>query len=401
METQAKLVAEMRAAGVSWSRIAAAVGMSRGATQSRFSRIIAGGSAKRRSRQPVLDAERTFTAIPADSLHPTILRGDSLAILREIEDNTFDAIVTDPPYELGFTRISGRKWDATGIAFNTELWSEALRVLKPGGNLLAFGAARTYHRLAVAVEDSGFELRDSILAWVKASGFAKTQHIGKLLEKRGESTLAATWGGTGTGLKPAHEPIIVARKPPEGSIVDNVIAHGVGGLNIDACRVPTTDDRSRTPGAAHVGDILNLQRGSAKSESHPGGRWPTNMLVVHRPDCVAEGPCAPDCAAAELNTQSAGSARFFPSFHYQGRAAASERPIVDGVEHLSVKPLALVEWLVKLATLPGQLILDPFAGSGATLEAAMRVGVRSVGIDDQAEHVRQIEQRIGHSAQRR
>ena len=392
---QIELVRELREAGTgSWAEIARATGMTRGAAQSRFSRLIDESPLPKRPGPHPAPA-RAGIPLPTESADPTIVRGDSLRILREIEDDTFDAIVTDPPYELGFTRISGRKWDATGIAFSTELWTEALRVLKPGGNLLAFGAARTYHRLAVAIEDSGFELRDSILAWVKSSGFAKSQHVDRLLDKRGESALSATWEGVGTGLKPAHEPIIVAREPPEGSIVDNVIAHHIGGLNIDAARIPTTDNRARTPGTSHVGDILNLQRGGAeKSESHPGGRWPTDMLLIHRPGCVPNGPCAPDCAAAELESQSAGSSRFFPAFHYQGRAAASERPKVDGVEHLSVKPLALMEWLVGLATLPGQLILDPFAGSGATIEAAMRCGVRAVGIDHSAEHIRQVEQRI-------
>lgn len=374
--------------------------MTRGAAQSKFSRLLAADRLPRPSKpqSPPRVLEYAGVQIPTSPERPTILKGDSVKVLRSIDDNTFDAIVTDPPFELGFTRISGRKWDATGIAFSTQLWGEALRVLKPGGNLLAFGSPRTYHRLVVAVEDSGFEVRDTILAWVKSTGFAKSLDISRLLESREESALAVAWAGTGTGLKPAHEPIVVARKRPDGSIVDNIIRHGVGGLNIDAARVLTEDDRSRTPGQSRVGDVINFQRGgTAKSRSHPGGRWPANVVVVHRPDCTLEGECAPDCAAAELDAQSAGAARFFPAFRYQGRASASERPRVDGVAHLTVKPIGLMEWLVGLAALPGQLILDPFAGSGATTEAAMHLGVRSIGIDNQTDHVRQIQQRIGRA----
>ena len=333
--------------------------------------------------------------IPTDHTAPLIINRKSEDAIKKFPDNTFDAIVCDPPYELNLGRISGRNWDATGIAFDKAFWKDVNRVLKPGGNLIAFGAPRTYHRLVVALEDANFEIRDGLLAWVKSSGFAKSQKVPHLLAKRGETALAAEWAGVGTGLKPAHEPIVVARKTPEGSIIDNIIAHRVGGLHIDAARVPTDDDRSRTPGVSAPGDIMNLQRGgTAKSESHAGGRWPANVVIVHQQGCVEGGLCTADCAATELNFQSPGAARFFPSFHYQGRAAASERPEVNGVKHLSVKPLALMEWLVGLAALPGQLILDPFAGSGATIEAAMHLGVRAVGMEMTNDYIPLIEHRV-------
>ncbi len=322
---------------------------------------------------------------------PLVLHGRSENIFEGTPSNTFDAIVTDPPYEIN---IGGKRWDDTGIAFDAAFWSEMLRVLKPGGNLVAFGAPRTYHRLTVAIEDGGFEVRDSILAWVKSGGFAKSQKLSRLLGERGETQLAAAWEGMGTGLKPAHEPIVVARKPLDGCIVDNIATHRVGGINIDAARVPTTDDRSRTPGESHK-EVFNLQRsGMEKNESHPGGRWPTNMVVVHTPICVEGVSCALDCPALGLERQSKGSSRFFPAFHYQGRAAASERPKVNGVEHVSVKPLALMQWLVGMAALPGQLILDPFAGSGSTVEAAMRLGVRCVAVEGDSDYLPLIEERV-------
>ncbi len=192
-----------------------------------------------------------------------ILFGDCKEKLKELDDDSIDAAVTDPPYELGFM---GKKWDASGIAYNVELWKECLRVLKPGGHLLSFGGTRTYHRMAVAIEDAGFEIRD-MLEWIYASGFPKSQNVGKAFDKKmgnerdkvgednnfgvskaeqGKNAFGdyegkwhitkgnSQWEGFGTALKPAHEPIVLARKPlSEKTIVENCIKHGAGALDID------------------------------------------------------------------------------------------------------------------------------------------------------------------------
>ena len=206
--------------------------------------------------------------------------GNCIDLMSELPDCSIDAIVTDPPYELGFM---GKSWDASGIAYNVEVWRQCLRVLKPGGHMLAFGGSRTYHRLACAVEDAGFEIRDQIM-WVYGSGFPKSLNISKAIDKAagakreiiGESkysqpaksghhggllgdhinftnerytpliTASATaeakeWEGWGTALKPAHEPIVMARKPLDGTVANNVLTHGTGGINIDGCRVEAFD----------------------------------------------------------------------------------------------------------------------------------------------------------------
>jgi site-specific DNA-methyltransferase (adenine-specific) len=208
-----------------------------------------------------------------------IHHGSNLDILPTLPDNSVDSIVTDPPYELGFM---GKSWDSTGIAYNVQMWKECLRVLKPGGHLLAFSGSRTYHRMAVAIEDAGFQIRDQMM-WVYGSGFPKSHNIGKAVDKlqgnkrevlgerkahdiRGGALMEASipefkkdvstyqikitkgnsdWEGWGTALKPAHEPIVLARKPIDGTIADNVLKWGVGGLNIDGCRVDFVSEEDR------------------------------------------------------------------------------------------------------------------------------------------------------------
>jgi SAM-dependent methyltransferase len=203
----------------------------------------------------------------------TVLHGDCREVMRTMPDNSVDAIVTDPPYELGFM---GKSWDSTGVAYDIKVWQECLRVLKPGGHLLAFGGSRTYHRLACAIEDAGFQIRDQIM-WVYGSGFPKSLNISKAIDKAvgaerevigtrrgvvkgtggrynwhtdsedtGQTIISDTipttaeakeWEGWGTALKPAHEPIVMARKPLDGTVANNVLTHGVGGINIDGSRV--------------------------------------------------------------------------------------------------------------------------------------------------------------------
>lgn len=166
-----------------------------------------------------------------------LLEGDCREVLKSLPDNSVDAVVTDPPYELGFM---GKSWDASGIAYDKTMWAEVFRVLKPGGHVLSFGGSRTYHRMACAIEDAGFEVRDQIM-WVYGSGFPKSHNISKALDKNGIE--AKQWEGWGTALKPAHEPIVLARKPFDGTVAENVLKWGPGGLNIDGCRVANNGEQ--------------------------------------------------------------------------------------------------------------------------------------------------------------
>jgi SAM-dependent methyltransferase len=247
-----------------------------------------------------------------------VRHGDCRDILRTLPDASIDAIVTDPPYELGFM---GKGWDAAGIAYDVAMWAECLRVLKPGGHLLAFGGSRTWHRLVVAIEDAGFEVRDSI-TWLYASGFPKSLDVSKAIDKAagaarevvgkrwevnrkpgvkaagilgeygpddGLLTAPATpaaqqWQGWGTALKPAHEPICVARKPLAGTVAATVLAHGTGALNIDATRVPSESGRplhvsNRTAGNQVYGE--GLQGPLAVAGGTDLGRWPSNVVLTH------------------------------------------------------------------------------------------------------------------------
>ena len=240
--------------------------------------------------------------------------------MKQIPDKSIDACVTDPPYELGFM---GKSWDNTGIAYKVELWREVLRVLKPGGHLLSFGGSRTYHRMACAIEDAGFEIRDQIM-WVYGSGFPKSLNIGKAVDKiqgnerevvgiddgrskydgaerkqrtednrlisTGQDRVMVTtgtsaWEGYGTALKPAHEPICVARKPIEGTVAENCLKWGVGGLNIDGCRVGSNPrpniapDRGRITGNSWNGGIDGSLCGSKSIGKTTQGRFPANLIL--------------------------------------------------------------------------------------------------------------------------
>ena len=401
-----------------------------------------------------------------------LYHGDCMDVLREIPDSSVDSVVTDPPYDLtagkkggtgaasvnlnspaGRSRIGtggfmGKDWDATGIAFDPATWAECLRVLKPGGYLLAFGGSRTWHRLAAAVEDSGFEIRDSI-AWLYGSGFPKSLDVSKAIDKaagaeRDVITAPTTegakqWQGWGTALKPAFEPIVVGRKPLAGTVAANVFEHGTGALNIDACRTATTDSLGggQTSGAVkfthegwnrpwmddpeHVARVAEAAK-SAVAKAETLGRWPTNVLLDSTQageldqqtgvlksganptrrgsdkfrnaygDFAGQSECTPARGADE-----GGASRFFPTFHYQAKAPKRERPNIDGVQHPTVKPLDLLRWLVRLVTPPGGLVLDPFAGSGTTAEACVYEHMRCITIEREAEYLPLIVARLNRS----
>lgn len=483
-----------------------------------------------------------------------LFHGSNKDILPTFAADSFDSIVTDPPYELtngkkggtgeaslnlnspaGRSRIStggfmGKSWDATGISFDVDMWREAYRVLKPGGYLLAFGGTRTWHRIATAIEDAGFEIRDSI-AWMYGSGFPKSMDVAKAIDKaggaspevqartlrnareragmtreqvaqlvgcsaasvanwedgrarakgmhaefitpgpeyrdalaellgysaderaivgaaddrRGDGTVmslghsgkqyggastdaAKTWEGWGTALKPAFEPIIVARKPLAGTVAANVLAYGTGAINIDACRVgdevryasftslaPASGNRLGAAGTQEA------RRGTQGEPKRYEGRFPSNVLLDESQAAVldrqapdtggsgkASGPSLrePTDAGVAFGARRGlvgepafygdrgGASRFFPTFRYEAKAPTSERPSVDGVAHATVKPLDLMRWLVRLVTRRGGHVLDLFAGSGTTGEAALLEGMHCTLIELEADHLPLILQRV-------
>lgn len=376
--------------------------------------------------------------------------GDCRTVMATFYPASIDAIVTDPPYDLtagkkggtgeasvnestpaGRARIStgfmGKAWDGTGVAFEAATWAEALRILKPGGHLVAFGAPRTYHRLACAIEDAGFEIRDCV-QWLFGSGFPKSLN------------LHDEWEGWGTALKPAYEPIVVARKPLSGTVADNVGSWGTGALNIDGCRIDAGTRPRRD--AAHTVDYQGWggMGGSKAAGEYSLGRWPANVcldqeaaatLDSHTGATGASGPIkgteptADGFSGPVYGTQkgrqaapfygdTGGASRFF----YTAKTSTSEREFgledldlnrrSDGREkdienprlrtnerrndHPTVKPVDLMAWLCRLVTPPGGLVLDPFLGSGSTGMAALDEGFLFVGIDME-EHYLEIARR--------
>jgi len=366
-----------------------------------------------------------------------IIHGNSLNELPYLEDCSVDAIVTDPPYELGFM---GKKWDASGIAYNVNIWAHCLRVLKPGGHLLAFGGTRTYHRMACAIEDAGFEVRDSI-NWIYGSGFPKSLDVSKAIDKAagaereiiGERKLggnaaqstqekggtyasntnsvgvepisvpitapatdaAKQWEGWGTALKPAHEPIVLARKPFDDTVANNVMQHGTGALNIDATRV---GEGGQGTWASPRGGIWKTDsEQKAELLSSTVGRWPANVII----DDSIEAVWTPFfyCAKAAKSEKNAGL-QGMPERRPDERTDVGMGTFVEkGVAkqsnfHPTVKPLELMKYLCRLITPPNGIILDPFAGSGSTLVAATLEGFNSIGIEMTADYLPIIEARI-------
>jgi site-specific DNA-methyltransferase (adenine-specific) len=358
------------------------------------------------------------------------MTGDCRELMAGLADGSVDAIVTDPPYELGFM---GKSWDASGIAYDLEVWRQALRVLKPGGHLLAFSGSRTYHRMVCAIEDAGFEIRDQIM-WLYGSGFPKSHDVSKAIDREagaerrvvgswkptgtarpskgggghsaGRTTAdggytpdeearisitapatpeAEQWSGWGTALKPAHEPIVVARKPFKGTVAQNVMAHGTGALNVDGCRVGTEEgDYSHGVSVIKAHDRFYGKAFAASDRKmtspHQLGRWPAN--VIHD-------------GSDEITSGLGEAARFFYC------AKASKRDREEGLRdagigalrdagrpsepranhHPTVKPTDLMRYLCRLVTPPGGLVLDPFTGSGSTGKAAVLEGFRFLGCE--------------------
>jgi DNA modification methylase len=487
----------------------------------------------------------------------TIHNGNSLEVLKTFEENSIDSIVCDPPYELGFMN---KKWDSSGIAYNVELWKECLRVLKPGGHLLAFSGSRTYHRMTVAIEDAGFEIRDQIM-WVYGSGFPKSLDISKAIDKKPKANKvkewkkwldeeikkcpknkkqineecgftatsytktdgkdhwstnlpkngkwkimkdvigitteiwdwieddnieergviestgglsggsgitfgnftgkqlsnnpiskdAQEWQGWGTALKPAHEPICLARKPLIGTVAENVLEWGVGGINIDGCRIETIDDLN---GGAYAkeGNRKESQSLNSKGMNAPGktvghdfiqplGRFPANF-IHDGSDEIIEGFPYSTSKGGQLSIgafrngdvygkgkdvrepgdpgygDSGSAARFFycakaskkdrdeglDGFALGDPPASARRKPAEGREnalglpranhHPTVKPTSLMQYLCRLVTPPNGIVLDPFMGSGSTGKATMYEGFRFIGIDLDPEYCKIAKSRI-------
>lgn len=356
--------------------------------------------------------------------------GNCLEVLKGIPDNSVDSIVTDPPYGLAFM---GKKWDYD--VPEQAIWEECLRVLKPGGHLLAFAGTRTQHRMTVRIEDAGFEIRDMI-AWVYGSGFPKSHN------------LKDEWQGWGTALKPALEPITVARKPFKGTVAANVLAHGVGALNIDGSRIGH-EERSYSPkGTSTNASMIRVpehRMGTAGQEVTVTGRWPANLIhdgsdevldlfpetksgvmkagtrraAQDEPGSVCYGTYGGNAASADTYGDAGSAARFFycakasrkdrneglsdpgPQFQHGTTLRKVESASTTGNNHPTVKPTDLMAYLCRLVTPPGGTVLDPFMGSGSTGKAAMREGFRFIGIELDAAYIEIAQARIEHEAGRR
>jgi len=322
------------------------------------------------------------------SIKNTIFLGDCRLRLKDIPDNSIDAVVTDPPYELGFM---GKSWDASGVAYNVSMWEECLRVLKPGGHLLSFGGTRTYHRMACAVEDAGFEIRDQ-MQWLYGTGFPKNHDISKAMT---DKEAAATWEGWGTALKPANEPIVLARKPiAENTIALNVLKHGTGGLNIDGSRIyrqgkeegevdKTPNFKNKVFGKGMGGTEVDLSK----------DRWPSNVLLDSEAALILGSVSRFFyCAKASTDEREKGLEGRERKIVNDGRETSIDNPYQRGDTerlntHPTVKPITLMEYLVRLVTPKGGIVLDPFSGSGSTLIAAKNLGFDYLGIEMDPEFV--------------
>ena len=427
--------------------------------------------------------------------------GDCLEVMRSIPDKSVDAVITDPPYELGFM---GKAWDASGIAYSVEMWREVLRVLKPGGHLLSFGGTRTYHRMACAIEDAGFEIRDQI-QWLYGSGFPKSYNISKGIDKmmgteremlgnyktpdgrdytlekscqkgyaktelsmgknigveRRHITAPATpeaqqWDGWGSALKPANEPICLARKPlSEKTIVENVLKWGTGGINIDDCRIELNGEIVPINKLEEWSGFGQKTRPDYVAEQNNKGRFPANLILdeeagrmldeqsgenksnlnirqYSKSDLCGDGGWNSNGNGIRTFGDSGGASRFF----YCAKASRSERNVgLEGMEekekstlqfpateftdydgqihkpsgndryiprqnhHPTVKPISLMRYLCKLITPPNGMVLDPFMGSGTTGISCVLESFDFIGIEQDVEYLEIAEKRIKDAQQ--
>ena len=368
--------------------------------------------------------------------------GDCLDVMRGMADNSVDAVITDPPYGLSFM---GKRWDYDVPSI--EVWAECLRVLKPGGHLLAFAGTRTQHRMAVRIEDAGFEIRDMI-AWVYGSGFPKSLDVSKAIDKaagaerevvganptfrentrtngveglrdrRTEAFITAPateaarqWQGWGTALKPALEPITVARKPLVGTVAENVLAHGTGAINVDGCRAAPTGEQlggshvsTKTDGWdrpwKHDAEHIAAMRAAWAEANRKGtelGRWPANLIHDGSPEVTGLlGDAArffycPKASKADREEGCEGMEEKEAGIkNDSGRGFSESDPmakIMRRNHHPTIKPTDLMRYLCRLVTPPGGIVLDPFTGSGSTGKAAVLEGFEFIGIEREAEYV--------------
>jgi site-specific DNA-methyltransferase (adenine-specific) len=395
-----------------------------------------------------------------------LFQGNCLEVLKEFEDNTIDSIVCDPPYGLSFM---GKKWDYD--VPSQEIWEECLRVLKPGGHLLAFAGSRTYHRMAVRIEDAGFEIRDQIM-WIYGSGFPKSHNIGKSVDKiqgnereivgekksgvssrayqSEEETTAGVhyeskgnsqWEGWGTALKPAHEPIVMARKPFKGNVAQNVLEWGTGGINVDGCRIGTKKVSIHYAGSSSS-ETYGWNKGDKKDSSKDyyenEGRFPANVIIDGSNEVLNFFPNTKkagnkkdmnknlnyNATSYKFSTsknpaiqgdEGGSAARFFycpkanksdrneglDEFEQKTRSdinkmmgksgnfktgSGNDRTTEFKNNHPTVKPTDLMLYLIRLVTPKGAVTLDPFMGSGSSGKAAVRGGFKFIGIEREAEY---------------
>ena len=420
-----------------------------------------------------------------------VFMGDCIQVMAAMPAESVDAVVCDPPYGLEFM---GKEWDAPwrdgdvvadpasvggfqdgnggnpfsrsrirygrGDGFQRwcETWArEALRVLKPGGHLLAFGGTRTFHRLTCGIEDAGFEVRDC-LSWLYGSGFPKSLDVSKAIDKaagqqgevvrqyetaiggvtmnggrgqwRGTIThrapatdAAREWQGWGTALKPAWEPCVVARKPLAGTVAENVQAHGTGAINVDGCRIPHGGNIANANGGGQgagyeanrgkPGRVYGGGLGGIVAEPHAQGRWPANVALDEDAAAMLDAQAGSVGGgfgvrgAGPTNGRNAyalsgngevvgyGDTGGASRFYYTAKASRADRNTSGATNtHPTVKPTDLMRWLVRLVTPPGGVVLDPFAGSGSTLVAARAEGLRAIGIEQSEEYAAIIRDRL-------
>jgi site-specific DNA-methyltransferase (adenine-specific) len=344
-----------------------------------------------------------------------LIHGDCLEKLKELPDCSVDSVVTDPPYGLSFM---GKKWDYD--VPSVEVWKECLRVLKPGGHLLAFAGTRTQHRMAVRIEDAGFEIRDMI-AWCYGSGFPKSHN------------LKDKWQGWGTALKPALEPITVARKPlVEKTVAANVQTHGTGAINVDGCRVGVESTKRTCNGVGQSSSFDMAASGEHRVNGSDAGRWPANLIhdgsdevVGLFPDGGAHGGKGKfvqhswgdrEPTKQNIEPSKGSAARFFycAKTSKRDRNEGCEKLLdkewaLDGAcipergnrpfnpsknNHPTVKPADLMRYLCRLVTPPGGIVLDPFMGSGSTGKAAVLEGFQFIGIEREESYMEIAEARI-------